>query len=171
MGAGDASQRDGASLPERPPGPDAEVWCMRCGYDLQGVASRSCPECGEPFDPVELRRPHIPWSHRRQVGRLRAYWSTVFLVTFSPSRLCREIARPVSYAEARWFQVVTTAHLWATALVAPVVEEVLELSRLEPIPALGWGAARFSFSPPAECTRTGSIRRRCRCVARTGRWP
>lgn len=44
------------------PGPDARVdpaafseaeypvYCMRCGYELRGLAESRCPECGDPFD-------------------------------------------------------------------------------------------------------------------------
>ncbi len=28
--------------------------CPNCGYDLTGLIRPECPECGEPFDPVEL---------------------------------------------------------------------------------------------------------------------
>lgn len=27
--------------------------CTKCGYDLQGLPTARCPECGTPFDPTE----------------------------------------------------------------------------------------------------------------------
>jgi predicted amidophosphoribosyltransferase len=27
--------------------------CIRCGYRLDGIESRRCPECGDPFDPAD----------------------------------------------------------------------------------------------------------------------
>lgn len=110
-----ANQADG------PAGLVIELWCPACGYDLRGVTSRSCPECGEAFDPDELSRSQIPWTSRARIGRLRAYWGTVLMVTLRPARLHREIARPVGYADARWFQVVTIGHVMATALVLTAV--------------------------------------------------
>ena len=31
--------------------------CPVCEYNLTGLAENRCPECGQPFDPVKLRRP------------------------------------------------------------------------------------------------------------------
>lgn len=37
---------DPAAFPEA----DFPVYCMRCGYELRGLAESRCPECGDPFD-------------------------------------------------------------------------------------------------------------------------
>jgi DNA-directed RNA polymerase subunit RPC12/RpoP len=35
---------------------DTDLLCPTCGYYLRGLVEYRCPECGEPFDPVTLRR-------------------------------------------------------------------------------------------------------------------
>src|SRR5690606_33860096 len=59
-----------------------DVFCPWCGYDLRGRVGEACPECGGRIDREELLRSQIPWSHRRTLGRIRAFWQTVWLVTF-----------------------------------------------------------------------------------------
>jgi hypothetical protein len=43
------------------------VYCVRCNYDLHGLPSRHCPECGQLFDPTDdrtfLRVPKRPKSY------------------------------------------------------------------------------------------------------------
>ncbi len=39
--------------------PNLELRCVRCGYLLTGLISRVCPECGEPFDPLETYQANI----------------------------------------------------------------------------------------------------------------
>jgi hypothetical protein len=88
---------------------DAELFCPGCGYDLRGSAnSDRCPECGLAIDREELGVSRIPWTHRRRIGRVRAYWRTVFLVTFRARRLAAEVIRPVDYHDAQRFRIVTS---------------------------------------------------------------
>ena len=88
------------------------LFCPACDYDLRGLGSGSCPECGAAFDLDELRRPQTPWSHRRRLGRFRAYWRTVWLVVFRNQRFCREVCRPVSWSDAQRFRWVTVLHVY-----------------------------------------------------------
>lgn len=32
---------------------DSEIYCLDCFYDLRGIESMRCPECGRPFNPFE----------------------------------------------------------------------------------------------------------------------
>jgi hypothetical protein len=48
---------------------DADIWqgyCRACGYQLRGLESRRCPECGRDFDPdypkTYRRKPLRPWK-------------------------------------------------------------------------------------------------------------
>ena len=91
-----------------------ELFCPKCDYSLRGLGADtdSCPECGETFTLAELRQPQIPWSHRREIGRCRAYWRTVWMVMFRNRRFCREVCRPVSWSDARRFRWVTILHVY-----------------------------------------------------------
>ena len=48
---------------------EAGCFCGRCGYDLAGVGSGACPECGHAFDPADpttfLRHPAQPSASLR----------------------------------------------------------------------------------------------------------
>jgi len=92
------------------------IVCPDCGYDLRGSTSARCSECGFALDVLRVRETLIPWSHRRELGWLRAYWKTVWLVLRYPKRFCLEMARPVSYADSRSFRWVTTAHAYLPIL-------------------------------------------------------
>ena len=103
------------SLPEQPPvaAPavgGSEFFCPGCGYDLRGLAqSERCPECGLAIDRTAAGVSRIPWAHRRRLGRFRAYFATVRLTTLNPRKLAEEIYRPVGYADAQRFRLVTVA--------------------------------------------------------------
>lgn len=45
--------------------PHQDLKCWTCGYDLTGLTERRCPECGEPFDPGELRHLYSKASRDR----------------------------------------------------------------------------------------------------------
>jgi hypothetical protein len=100
--------------------------CPDCGYDLRGSTSARCPECGFALAPFRLSSaPLLPWTMRRQIGWIRAYWRTVWLMFRYPQRVCMETARPVSYADAQWFRWITTVIVLATCVVAtPLVAEI-----------------------------------------------
>ena len=103
----------------QPPAPIPEgILCPDCGYDLRGSTSDRCPECGFVLEPLRSTESQIPWSHRRQLGRFRAYWKTVWLVARNPKRFCHEIARPVSYRDSQRFRWATMLHAYPGLLGA-----------------------------------------------------
>ena len=73
----------------------ADRFCESCGYNLRGLDECRCPECGSEFDPNAPPIARIPWLRRSQIGAWRAYWQTVFAVTFHPIRFARETTKPV----------------------------------------------------------------------------
>ncbi len=93
-----------------------DLYCPDCGYNLRGLPAVRCPECGLSVEAL-LAEPGIPWVRRHELGWFRAYWKTVWTVTFRHKRFAREILRPVSYADAQRFRWVTIVHAYLPLLV------------------------------------------------------
>jgi len=85
----------------------ADIYCPVCAYQLFGLTSEKCPECGHDLANLWAGECGIPWEHRKTIGRLRAYDRTVRLVVFHPLRFSEEYSHEVDYVSARRFQVVT----------------------------------------------------------------
>jgi hypothetical protein len=96
-----------------------ENFCEGCGYSLVGIVADRCPECGRAYDPSELPFARVPWLHRRRIGRIKAYFATVAMVLFTPTRFARELARPVriSIRDARRFRLTTCRFALACYMV------------------------------------------------------
>jgi len=99
-------------MPEPAVTESTDRFCAACGYNLRGIASDRCPECGQVFDPNQSDAPQIPWSHRRTIGSLRAFWRTVNLVSFHTRQFATEIHRPVSLSDALAFRRTVALHLF-----------------------------------------------------------
>ena len=95
----------------------AGVYCPDCGYDLRGLTGARCPECGLDLEIVRTQEPQIPWSRRRELGRFRAYWRTVFAVSLRGRKVCLEMVRPVSYRDSQSFRWVTFLHAYLPILI------------------------------------------------------
>jgi hypothetical protein len=97
-------------------------FCPDCGYDLRGLTSDRCPECGLKIDDAAMAASPIPWVHRQRIGRARAFWRTLLVTTFRPRRLASAAAMPVDYRQAqrfrRWIIVLTSLPFVAAILVA-----------------------------------------------------
>jgi hypothetical protein len=107
-------------------------FCPGCGYNLRGITSDRCPECGLMIDPTLVATSTIPWTHRRRLGVVRAYLKTVETAVRWPSRLAREVERPVDFGDAILFRRVTAtiaaAPVLLSALVALISSGVLDVS-------------------------------------------
>jgi len=88
-----------------------DIYCPSCNYNLRGVEADRCPECGIDVAEVKQRKSLIPWVHRAEIGRVRAYWKTVWLVSFGFKKFCTEISRPAHLRDAQRFR-------WMTVIVA-----------------------------------------------------
>lgn len=98
-----------------------DLFCPECGYNLRGLTSDRCPECGYSLEALRSRIPRLPWAHRAEIGRMRAYWQTVWMVMFRHKRFCEEIARPVDYRDAQRFRWVTVLHAYVPILIGTVL--------------------------------------------------
>lgn len=100
------------------PGPEAfeALLCPGCGFDLRATASDRCGECGLAFDRATLSVSGIPWAHRRHVGRARAYFKTLWLVTLDRHSLRSEAVKPQALVDALAFRRVTAFVLAMTVL-------------------------------------------------------
>src|SRR5690348_10913574 len=72
---------------------DEPLPCPECGYDLRATHADLCNECGAAVDRSTLRVSSIPWTHRRTIGRFRAYIKTVWLFTIGSKKLAFEITK------------------------------------------------------------------------------
>ncbi|MCH8804790.1 MAG: hypothetical protein IH986_01720 [Planctomycetes bacterium] len=95
----------------------SDLYCPDCGYNLRGLPAVRCPECGLSVEAL-IAEPGIPWVRRHELGWFRAYWKTVWTVTFRHKRFAREILRPVSYADAQRFRWVTIVHAYVPLLAS-----------------------------------------------------
>jgi hypothetical protein len=96
---------DAASAGEH--GPTDEIYCPGCNYILRGVEADRCPECGLDVVDVKLRKTLIPWVHRAEMGRIRAYWKTVWMVSFGGRRFAGEVGCPAHLSDAKLFRRTT----------------------------------------------------------------
>jgi hypothetical protein len=105
--------------------------CPQCRYNLFGIENSSrCPECGLEID-RDTAVSRLPWSHRRQIGRVRAFFRTALLGTFRPRLIADEMNRPVSFADARKFRLICVGVAWVCVFIfsGALVCEFSELSR------------------------------------------
>lgn len=120
-----------------------DLFCPGCGYDLRGsIGSGRCPECGLAIDRA-TGVSRIPWAHRRRIGRVRAYWRTVWLATFRIRQLGDEVNRAVNYHDAQRFRLVTVviATLAAVGVLAAAAAAgggVEELANVLPSESSFW---------------------------------
>ncbi len=96
-----------------------DIFCAKCDYNLRGLTSDRCPECGQALDAAEVMEQSLPWHRRQSLGLAWAFWLTVWEATFRPNRLCCRVARPVPYRDAQKFRwlVILHAHLPLAAVI------------------------------------------------------
>src|SRR4051794_26198974 len=96
---------------------EPDLLCGACGYNLRGVPSDRCPECGRHFDPNHSIANLIPWEQRRYIGRLGAFWRTAW-ISSQPRRLVTYMDWPMSRSAARMF------HFWVIMIAAAGISTI-----------------------------------------------
>src|ERR1043165_7143879 len=81
--------------------------CPNCGYDLRASRSDQCSECGQAIDRGSPGSTSFPWPHRRQIGPIRAYCKTVWLITAGSKELKFETLKNQTLSDARSFNRIT----------------------------------------------------------------
>ncbi len=102
-----------------------ELYCPGCGYDLRGIDSERCPECGQTIDRSTLGRSIIPWVQRARLGTCRAFWRTVWMATSDPRQFGKEMSCPARLSDARKFRWMVVAHMVLALVVLLVLEVVV----------------------------------------------
>jgi hypothetical protein len=67
----------------------------------------------------------IPWTHRREIGVIRAFVRTAILATFKTRRIAAEMNCPVSYPAAQRFRHICILSVWLPAAIALAVVAVV----------------------------------------------
>ena len=109
------------------------LYCPRCDYDLRGLTSDRCPECGQILDAQSLRMAAVPWERRRQVGplgRVRMFWWTVARVSFRTHRFASAAALPVGLRDAVWFRRVLCGWLML-GVVLPAIAVLIAINVID----------------------------------------
>ncbi len=89
-----------------------DLHCPQCGYNLRGIESELCPECGLAIDRAAFAESQLPWSHRKRIGYVRAYLRTLAMGLLDSKKLAMEVARPVSFRDAQKFRFITVLIAW-----------------------------------------------------------
>ncbi len=105
---------------------EGDLYCPECEYNLRTLTSNRCPECGYDIQIVRQRQTQIPWVYRDDTGAFRAYWKTVWMLTFQHKRFCLEISRPVDLAHARWFRWLTVLHAYLAVMLVTLAVAVAD---------------------------------------------
>jgi hypothetical protein len=85
-----------------------------CGYNLRGLSSERCPECGLAIDTALSGV--IPWERRKGLGYFRSFVRTLGMGTFRPTKLARATGEPIDLRSARIFRWIVRG-----TIVMPVV--------------------------------------------------
>jgi len=127
------------------PADEGELFCPQCGYDLRGLGSGRCPECGLAIDaPTAGAASRIPWVHGARIGRWRAFWRTAWEATVRPSRLAADVAKPVELRDALAFRRAVVWVVWIPIALASAIGYASVLADYSlASAAFDWPAALF----------------------------
>jgi hypothetical protein len=111
--------------PGQTPVIDRDIFCPNCSYNLRGIQSKVCPECGKPIEMLTTTSPGLPWTRRRADGSFTTFYEMVWLVIARPRQLAAEMweSGRLSVREAKLFRWICIFHalvplwvMWAWAV-------------------------------------------------------
>ncbi len=110
--------------PLRSPVRDEGLRCLKCDYNLTGLPSGLCPECGQAFDVDELRReltggvprPVPIWDEPQRFGRPEAFVRTALRVWLRPDRFASTFPRTCSAGTPLAFSLTCHALAYLTGV-------------------------------------------------------
>ena len=114
------------ALPASPDSIAQDIFCQDCGYNLRGLTGDRCPECGRSLEGLRSTVSKIPWVHRKEIGRFRAYWKTVWFVMFRQRQFCDEMARDHRYGDSQKFRWTTIAFACLPIIAAAILGSILD---------------------------------------------
>ncbi len=104
---------------------DEEIYCPVCNYNLTGVFSGRCPECGALFDRYALIAAQqanqitlIPWDDPEEMPLRQRFWATLKICLVNPERFAFAFSvRPQKTRVAAFFVGTTLATMLIGLLV------------------------------------------------------
>ncbi len=118
-----------------------DLYCPHCGYNLRGLTSGRCPECGNACDLATMSRSEIPWLHRARLGGAAAWWQTCWMALRRPGQMAGSINAACPYADARRFWLINVAIVCLPMVAALVWFPITFTSDSLPLGVL-WPAAK-----------------------------
>ncbi len=103
-----------------------DIFCPKCTYNLRGLTGNRCPECGLDITNVREGESQIPWVHRKKIGRVRAYWKTVWQIGFTGEVLDKEFHMATDRVSAMRFSWITIAHAYLSIAAVWALGAILD---------------------------------------------
>jgi hypothetical protein len=113
--------------------PQLDLHCPQCGYNLRGIESGQCPECGLAVDRAAFAESQLPGSHRRRIGYIRGYLRTLAMSVLDSRQLAAEVARPVSFRDAQKFRFITIFLAWIPLAAIAVWQRAIVVEQFQPV--------------------------------------
>jgi len=126
---------------------DEKIHCLNCGYNLTGLTTERCPECGSSLN-WEFRRkinaydqgPGLPWERWPLWSKPAAFFATVFLAVFMPWEFAQRIPIRPRVGWALLYGLMCLTGIFITCLnpVRDVLKLYADYGEIGLAPILKW---------------------------------